>query len=368
MQSENVNSEGARTTKKTSVDLTPPKPKKQIRHKTFALREGAEDVFYPTAEEKYEAERGSGASRSFIELATGIKPRRIYQAKITGYRDRGETGPSAIALFVSKEAPDDMPVTVVIPYKEFTEFSVQDLANMKIASKKIYLKNQMGKVIDFIPIGAKEMGEDTYFYGSRVQAVKDKAWEYWFSYIKGTTKYRFNVGSIIYGKVVDVFPKGIRVDICGAEQIVPRSELTWYWTTDPREEFEIGQDIPLKITKLERSGGKSKGDDYSLYYECSARLATRDPHEIAAKYIMAGDYTQGTVMVNVPPKDGKTGGHVLVRPLDTKIDVHCPYPGEGDENFPFQTGSIVEIKYANPKVDDSGRIRINAKMKHLVKY
>lgn len=364
MSNDNEKARGPVETKKTKVDLTP--PRKFRRHKTLALREGAEDIFYPTAEEKYAAERGTGASRSFTELATGIKPRRIYQAKITGYRDRGDEGPSVIAMYVSKEAPEDRPVTVVIPFKEFTDYTMEDLARMHIASKKIFLKKQQGMIIDFIPTGAKENGENTYFYGSRRQAMRDLAWEYWFSYLKGTSRYRFNVGSTIYGRIVDVFPIGIRVDIYGAEQTVPRKELAWYWISDAREEFTVGQNIPLRITKLERSGGETKEDDYSLYYECSARLAVRDPHLDASELITAGDYTIGTIIKNVWGNGGK--GHVLVRPLDTKIDVHCPYPGEGEENFPFREGSIVEIKYANPKKTEDGRPRINAKMKHLVKY
>ena len=356
---------GYRETKKTSADLTP--PRRFRRHKSISLREGAEDIFYASAQEKYEAEKGGAASRSFTELATGIKPRRILQAKITGYRDRGEEGPSAIAMYVSKEAPSDRPVTVIIPYRDFTQYGPEDLARMHIASRKIYLKKQQGKIIDFIPTGARQMGENTYFYGSRVQAMKDLSWEFWFSYLKGTSKYRFNVGSVIYGRVVDVFEAGIRVDIYGAEQTVPRKELAWYWITDAREEFEVGQQIPLMITKLTRSGGKDREDPFFLQYECSARLATRDPHIDAAQLISAGDYTIGTIIRNVPAKEGGKG-YVLVRPLDMKIDVHCPYPGEGEENFPFQQGSVVEIKYAAPKKTDAGRARINAKMKHLVRY
>lgn len=359
------NSKERRETKKTNVDLTP--PRKFRRHKTFAFREGSEDIFYATAEEKYEAEKGKQASRSFTELATGIKPRRIYQGKITGYRDRGEEGPSAIVMYVSKDAPQDKPVMVVIPYGEFTDYTAEDLAAMKIPSRKVYLKKQLGQIVDFIPLGAKPMGDNTYFYGSRKQAMRDEAWEFWFSYKKNTPNYRFNVGSIIYGRVVDVFSKGIRVDVHGKEATIKRSELAWHWVTDPEEEFEVGQAVPLKITKLKRKGGQSKEDDYSLHFECSVRLATRDPHLDALELIRAGDATTGKIIKNrMVPQTGK--GFVLVRPTHSDIDVHCPYPGEGEENFPFREGSIVEIKYAVPKTTEDGRPRINAKMKHLLKY
>ena len=86
---------------------------------------------------------------------------------------------------------------------------------MHIASRKIYLKKQQGKIIDFIPTGARQMGENTYFYGSRVQAMKDLSWEFWFSYLKGTSKYWFNVGSVIYGtaSLTDVPPNFITIKL-----------------------------------------------------------------------------------------------------------------------------------------------------------
>ena len=356
---------GARTTKKTNVDIK--LPKKFIRHKTFALREDAEDIFYPTVEEKYEAEAGEQASRSFTELATGILPRRVCQAKVTGYREHGEMGPSVIARFVSKDAPGDDPVMVVIPYKEYTEYSLADLANMHFASKKIYLKNQQGRTISFIPTGAKEAGDSTFFYGSRVQALRDMAWDFWFSYIKGSTRYRYREGSIVPARIVDVFDKGIRIDVYGVETVIYLSELSWVWITDARDEFEPGEQVMVKIKRLERSGGHEKTDPYSIRFEASVKEATKDPHIAAADLIMAGDYTRGKIVKNVP-NERIGGGHVLVRPDDMKIDVHCPYPKEGDENFAFREGSIVEIKYAAPKFDDNGRVRINAKMKHLHRY
>jgi len=63
MEKEKETGASFRETKKTSADLTP--PRRFRRHKKIALRDGADDIFYSSAEEKYESEKGPSASRSF---------------------------------------------------------------------------------------------------------------------------------------------------------------------------------------------------------------------------------------------------------------------------------------------------------------
>ena len=345
------------TTSQETIKAPAPRSR---RRKKFAKI--GKDVYYETPEEKYAAEQDS-ASRSFVDLATAILPKRPYPVKVTSTRILGKHGLCAIALYKSKDGPEDEPVQVVIPYQEFTNYTDEDLEEMRIKSKNIYLKNHLNTTVDIIPTAFERSHGEVFFLGSRVKAMKKKAWDYWFAREAGTQNFRFNEGSIISARILSVHKLGANIEIFGVESHVPIEELTYVWKEDATEFIKAGSNMLARITSLERS--YSGGDDFSVSFTASIKAASKDPHETAAALIKTGDRTLGTIVKNVQYENG--GGYVLVEPFDRDINVHCPYPGEYDENFPFKKGSTVEIKYQKPVFTD-GRWRLFGNMKHLVKY
>lgn len=347
----------------TTLKAKEPRERRSKRKK-FITYENGIDAYYETVEEKYLAESNE-ASRSFTELATGINSKRLCTVKITGIREGGKHRLCALATYRSKESPSDEPVQVIIPYDEFADMTDEELLKANIFSRKIYMERQIGNVVDIIPTGFDREYGEVYFIGSRLAAMKKKAWEYWFALEAGTGAYKFKVGSLISARINFVGEKNVFIEIFGVTSKVRDADLAYVWVEDARERFKKGDTVLTRITSLNRQEDDGKGG-FHVSYTASIKAAQKDPHETAATLIHKGDLGMGRIVRNVSYKDGN--GFVIVRPVDREIDVYCSYPGEDEGIFSFKNGSEVIFRYAQPRLDNDGRWRIFGNMRHVIKY
>jgi small subunit ribosomal protein S1 len=65
-------------------------------------------------------------------------------------------------------------------------------------------------------------------------------------------------GQVLKGRIVNIVDFGIFVDLIGIDGLVHVSELSWEHIENPRENFEVGQEIEVKILEIDREEGRVK--------------------------------------------------------------------------------------------------------------
>src|SRR5690606_20090007 len=90
---------------------------------------------------------------------------------------------------------------------------------------------------------------------------------------------KFNVGDIVKGTVSRVMPFGLLVDIGGFDALVHASEVSWDKSSDFTTDFQVGQEIEVKVVELDEQNGK---------VNLSLKQLSQDPWEDKA-----GDYKVG---------------------------------------------------------------------------
>lgn len=97
------------------------------------------------------------------------------------------------------------------------------------------------------------------------------------------------VGALIYGKVTTIKDYGAFVDIGGLEGLVHLSELTHSHINKPKDLLQIGQDVQVKILKIE----EGKGDARKI--SLSMKALEEDPWAAAKDALKEGQKVIGKV-------------------------------------------------------------------------
>ncbi|MCD6406281.1 S1 RNA-binding domain-containing protein [Candidatus Aerophobetes bacterium] len=63
-------------------------------------------------------------------------------------------------------------------------------------------------------------------------------------------------GKIVKGKVSSITKFGVFVDLGGIDGLIHPENLSWGWVKDPKEVVKVGQEIQVKVLKLDRDRGK----------------------------------------------------------------------------------------------------------------
>ena len=145
-------------------------------------------------------------------------------------------------------------VTKVLPYGAFVEIKsgIEGLVHISDFS---WTKKKVN-VSDYVKEGEKVKVRITDLYPEDrklklgIKQLVANPWE--------TAEKDFAVGTVIKGKVVEVKPFGIFVEIVdGIDAFVHSSDYNWVGEETPK--FEIGNEVELKITELDLNNKKIKG-------------------------------------------------------------------------------------------------------------
>lgn len=99
-------------------------------------------------------------------------------------------------------------------------------------------------------------------------------------------------GDIVDGRVTRIMPYGAFIELhTGVEGMAHISELGWSRVSDPSEVVKVGENLPVKILSIEKTGGKGGGLKMSL----SVKQAGRDPWTTVTEKYKAGDKVTGRV-------------------------------------------------------------------------
>lgn len=94
------------------------------------------------------------------------------------------------------------------------------------------------------------------------------------------------IGSVVPGRVMRIEPFGAFVDIGGAEGLLHVSEIAWKRVEDPHQHLAVGDDIRVKVLKIEEDGKR---------IALSLKATLEDPWVRLASERPPGSLVEGTV-------------------------------------------------------------------------
>ncbi len=142
---------------------------------------------------------------------------------------------------------------IVIPLKEMmiqlnTNVSGKAYGDLMIRMNKL-LGKMLGAEIDFIVRGID--AKTRAVVASRKEAMLKKRQTFYMD-LDANGIHRIYEGRLVQARVIAVAEKGIRVDIFGVECSIPAKDLSWFWIGDAREHYSIGDNVLVRIQKVQR--------------------------------------------------------------------------------------------------------------------
>ena len=141
---------------------------------------------------------------------------------------------------------------------------------------------RIGSEIDFVIIHMEEEGDETKYFGSRIEAMAAKRKEYWFGKKRknGETVFRINEGDIVEARVTHVTAKTAYVEVFGVEVGISTHEIAYEYINDVRERYHAGDRVKVRITEIERDMSKeSLAKDFNVAIKASIKSTLKDPRE-----------------------------------------------------------------------------------------
>ena len=145
-------------------------------------------------------------------------------------------------------------VTKVLPYGAFVEIKpgvegLVHISDFSWAKKKVNVAEYV-KEGEKVKVRITDLHPENRKLKLGIKQLVANPWE--------TAEKDFAVGTVIKGKVVEVKPFGIFVEIVdGIDAFVHSSDYNWVGEETPK--FEIGNEVELKITELDLNNKKIKG-------------------------------------------------------------------------------------------------------------
>lgn len=178
-------------------------------------------------------------------------------------------------------------VNAVVNYKGkkisiMTPWFFEDWEN--IPDEEILKSTQcrIGSEVDFVIIHIEEDGDETRYFGSRIEAMTAKRREYWFGKKRknGETVFRINEGDIVEARVAHVTAKNAYVEVFGVEVGVPAHEIAYEYINDVRERYHEGDRVKVRITEIERDmSTESLSKEFNVKIKASIKSTLKDPRE-----------------------------------------------------------------------------------------
>lgn len=148
----------------------------------------------------------------------------------------------------------------VVHYKGFRiAIPLSEMVFLKHASQAQYaeqlereakiINKMLGAEIDFMVRGIDTASRS--IVASRKDAMLKKRQTFYMEK-DANGVHRIYYGRIVQARIISVAEKAIRVEIFGVETTIPARDLAWYWISDARDYFAIGDTILLRILSVDR--------------------------------------------------------------------------------------------------------------------
>lgn len=217
----------------------PPAPARRrparIRAREVLTIQNGRDVVLPSSEE----------DEVWHEIKNSQLTRRILTGKLDGVERLENRG--VIALATYKDLRIVIPASAMnLQLRESQTRSGLDVLND--AYKRI--NSMMECEIDFIIKGFDQ--KKKAILASRVDAMNRKRRTFYMRQ-DDNGEYMVKEGGVVEARVLAVAEKIIRVEAFGVETVIPNSQLAWEWIGDARDRYEVGDQILIRVNKIDRS-------------------------------------------------------------------------------------------------------------------
>lgn len=140
---------------------------------------------------------------------------------------------------------------IAIPLTEmiFLKHSPQIERHKQLERESKLINRMLGAEIDFMIRGIDT--ESRSVVGSRKDAMLKKRQTFYMEK-DANGVHRIYYGRIVQARIIAVVEKAIRVEIFGVETNILARDLAWYWISDARDYFAIGDTILLRILSVVR--------------------------------------------------------------------------------------------------------------------
>lgn len=235
---------------------------------------------------------------------------------------------------------------VLIPFKEMAigipnQLTGKEYSDMVIRYNKLF-SNMMGCEIDFIVRGIDSKTKSVV--ASRADAMMKKRKTFYFDVNEDGT-YRIYEGRVVQARVIAVAEKAIRVEIFGAECSIVARDLAWDWIGDAHERFSVGDQILVRILKVNRESLEKlsvKADVKSV-----SDNSSRDNLQkcrVQSKYVgKVTDVHKGVVFIRLTNGVNAVAHSCLDRRMPGKKDDVCFAVTHIDEEQSVAVGIITRI-------------------------
>lgn len=235
---------------------------------------------------------------------------------------------------------------ILIPFKEMAigipnQLTGKEYSDMVIRYNKLF-SNMMGCEIDFIVRGIDSKTKSVV--ASRADAMMKKRKTFYFDVNEDGT-YRIYEGRVVQARVIAVAEKAIRVEIFGAECSIVARDLAWDWIGDAHERFSVGDQILVRILKVNRESLEKlsvKADVKSV-----SDNSSRDNLQkcrVQSKYVgKVTDVHKGVVFIRLTNGVNAVAHSCLDRRMPGKKDDVCFAVTHIDEEQSVAVGIITRI-------------------------
>lgn len=140
---------------------------------------------------------------------------------------------------------------VAIPLTEmvFIKHTGQGEYNKQLDREAKLINKMLGAEIDFMIRGIDTNSRS--IVASRKDAMMKKRQTFYMER-DANGVHRIYHGRIVQARIISVAEKAVRVEIFGVETTIHPKDLAWYWISDARDYFSIGDTILLRILSVTR--------------------------------------------------------------------------------------------------------------------
>lgn len=289
---------------------------------------------------------GERKRTDMLELIDSQKSKKILTGKVVAMVMQGKI-PCAIVKFGEY-------YRVLIPYEFFVverEFDKKRLESMKpseqLDQKRFMINQRITSEVDFIVNRIDE--ENEVIIGNRVQAMQKKFKNWYLGTSPRTGEYLLNEGKIVEGRVVFSTSDYATIEVFGKEVRLTAEDLSWRYIPDISAEFEVGQTVPVCITKLER---EKVGKAVNVKTKFSVKMAKPDN-----RLVYFNKYPLNTVISAVVSGVNEYGIFTRIEDEDGEMDILCQFSDHDDKIPPVGSKVLVYILQKNEeKLRIFGRI------------
>ena len=191
-------------------------------------------------------------------------------------------------------------IKVIIPATEITEDSKND--------KKL-LRNMMGAEIKFIVVEVDKISSKAV--GSRLKAMQR---------LQEINIKKVEVGDKVYGKIIGVWKKYIRIECIGLDFIIKAQDLLYGYVEDVSKLYKVNEQIKVMIKEISEDNKKIKISVKDLIADPFKNIR-KDFTEKGEYLATITGYTENGIFANIAQ------GVDTVCTLPTWLD-RPPFPGE----------------------------------------